>query len=117
MTNEHSGHFIQSAGSAPAVSSIDVTVLYDPRDGRVVHMHQSSRWKERSEKATPRNGKEQGKRLAPWPRCRRSRTTPCSGLSAHRQDVPSGPSNPGACRNTRPTTEAVAPHKDRRSGL
>jgi hypothetical protein len=39
MTNERSGYFIQTAGSAPAVSSVDVTVLYDPRDGRVVHMH------------------------------------------------------------------------------
>ena len=31
--------FIQSAGSAPAVSAIDVTFLYDPRDGRVFHVH------------------------------------------------------------------------------
>jgi hypothetical protein len=39
MTTERTGSFIQSAGSAPAVSSVDVTALYDPRDGRVIHMH------------------------------------------------------------------------------
>jgi hypothetical protein len=39
MTTERSGSFIQSAGSAPAVSSMDVTALYDLRDGRVIHMH------------------------------------------------------------------------------
>jgi hypothetical protein len=39
MITERSRSFIQSAGSAPAVSSVDVTALYDPRDGRVIHMH------------------------------------------------------------------------------
>jgi hypothetical protein len=39
MITQRSGSFIQSAGNAPAVLSVDVAVLYDPRNGRVVHMH------------------------------------------------------------------------------
>ena len=39
MITKRSGSFIQSAGDAPAVASVDVAVLYDPRDGRVAHMH------------------------------------------------------------------------------
>src|SRR5215470_20417586 len=31
---------IQSAGNGLAVASIDTVALYDPRDGRIVHMHQ-----------------------------------------------------------------------------
>src|SRR5438105_3944133 len=39
MITKRSGSFIQSAGDAPVVESVDVAVLYDPRDGRVIHMH------------------------------------------------------------------------------
>jgi hypothetical protein len=30
---------IQSVGDAPSVASVDVTAIYDPQDGRVVHLH------------------------------------------------------------------------------
>src|SRR6188472_1337551 len=30
---------IQSVGEGPVVASIDAIALYDPKDGRVVHMH------------------------------------------------------------------------------
>lgn len=41
MANEHQeAHFgIQSVGHVPAVAAIDCMVLYDPQDGRIVHMH------------------------------------------------------------------------------
>lgn len=31
--------WMQIAGDAPAITSVDAVALYDPRDGRVVHMH------------------------------------------------------------------------------
>ena len=30
---------LQSAGTAPAIASIDAVAVYDAKDGRVVHMH------------------------------------------------------------------------------
>jgi hypothetical protein len=39
MTTHHNGSMIQSAGNTSAVSSVSLTVLYDPGDGRVMHMH------------------------------------------------------------------------------
>ena len=30
---------LQSAGVVPAVAGIDAVAIYDPKDGRVVHMH------------------------------------------------------------------------------
>jgi hypothetical protein len=32
-------HFVDSAGTVPGIASVDVTALYDPHDGRVMHMH------------------------------------------------------------------------------
>jgi hypothetical protein len=39
MSNERAGVPIQMVGDAPSAMSVDVTALYDPRDGRVVHLH------------------------------------------------------------------------------
>lgn len=40
MTTEQKNEFsIQSAGDTPKILAVDVTVLYDPGDGRVIHMH------------------------------------------------------------------------------
>jgi hypothetical protein len=41
MTAHRNGPMIQSAGNAPAVSSVSLTVPYGPGDGRVMHMHYS----------------------------------------------------------------------------
>lgn len=37
--NQNQGFAIQSVGSVPPVKSIDAIFLYDPKDGRVVHIH------------------------------------------------------------------------------
>lgn len=39
MSTRRGGSMIQSAGNTPEIRSVNVTVLYEPRDGRVVHMH------------------------------------------------------------------------------
>jgi hypothetical protein len=39
MASKPARSFVESAGAAPRVSSVDVTALYDPRDGRVMHLH------------------------------------------------------------------------------
>jgi len=39
MNADRAGSPIQSAGNAPSVVSVDVTVIYDSKDGRVAHLH------------------------------------------------------------------------------
>jgi hypothetical protein len=39
MTPDIGAPSIQAAGEVPAVSYVAVIALYDPRDGRVAHMH------------------------------------------------------------------------------
>jgi tRNA G37 N-methylase Trm5 len=41
MANEHRDLHcgIQSVGNTPAVAGIDAVALYEPRDGRIIHMH------------------------------------------------------------------------------
>ena len=64
--NERNDSVIQSAGSVPAIASIDAIALYDPRDGRVVHMHHVITFegaKRRNVKEQERNAMESARRL------------------------------------------------------
>lgn len=46
MSKEDRGQLagIQTAGIAPAVVSVDAVAIYDPKDGRVVHLHHAIRF-------------------------------------------------------------------------
>lgn len=63
MTTHHGGFMVQSAGNAPAISSVNLTVLYDPGDGRVVHMHYSIEL-EGSEPRTPEDQQQSARESA-----------------------------------------------------
>ena len=39
MTINSKNSFVQSAGTPPQIEAIDVVALYDPKDGRVAHLH------------------------------------------------------------------------------
>jgi len=64
--NARNGSVIQSAGSVPAIASIDAIALYDPSDGRVVHMHHVITFegvKRQNSKEQERNAMESARRL------------------------------------------------------